>query len=857
MSAHLSPSGRYICIHGHFYQPPRENPWLESVETQDSAAPYHDWNDRVTAECYAPNGASRIVNRINQIVRIVNNYSRISFNFGPTLLSWLEENAPRTYRMIRRGDEQSALRCSGHGSALAQIYNHIIMPLANERDRETQIQWGIADFEHRFGRKPEGMWLPETAVSRDTLDALARHGIRFTILAPHQCLRVRELPETSLQPTLPDLNGAADRWLETPASSVDTRRPYLVRLDEGRTIAVFFYNGPVSRAIAFEGLLNNGETFAARLTGDFHPASQGHELVHVATDGESYGHHHRHGEMALSYALKLIEDSQMATLTNYGEYLELFPPAWEAQVVDNTSWSCAHGVERWRSDCGCNGGRAGWNQQWRAPLRSALDWLRDTILPLTEQTAHGLLKDVWQARNAYISVILSSKHDRQKEVDRFLIRQAVRPLSPAERSQILKLMEMQRHAQLMYTSCGWFFDDISGIETVQIIAYAARAIQLAAEVFGIDRLQLEEHFLEILRQAKSNVPEWKDGAEIYQRLVEPLEVSLEQVAAHYAISSFFSSFSEETVVLCYTIRRLEYDIVTSGRGRFAIGRIQVASNITEESETFSFAALHFGDQNVSAAVKSFVPKDLTPFAALKRKCSAAVTMGNLPEVVRLIDRYFGGSPYSLVSLFSDDQRRILNLILKSTLGQVERSLAGIYEEHASLLHFLTAAKLPKPPALRMAAGFAINAGLRRALEDEPIDLARVHSLISLAKSDGVALDEGDLKYSVDQRMKRAMVSVQSEPLDFDLLERTLAMARTVRELPFQLNLWQAQNIWHDTLVSSPQFLKEQEPAISDRWRDLFLELGRQLWIAVEELVVEDGSTGTREHAPGLETVQRA
>ncbi len=425
-------------------------------------------------------------------------------------------------------------------------------------------------------------------------------------------------------------------------------------------------------------------------------------------------------------------------------------------------------------------------------------------------------------------------------------------LSPAERIDLLKLMEMQRHAQLMYTSCGWFFDDISGIETVQVIAYAARAIQLAAEVFLIDRAQMEEHFLEILSQAQSNVPEWKNGAEIYRRLVKPLEVTLEQVAAHYAISSFFSNYSEETTLFCYAARRMDYDVLASGHGRLAIGRVRITSNITEESEEFSFAALNFGDQNVTAAVKSFAPKNLSAFNALKKKCAAAVTLGNLPDVVRLIDRYFGGSPYSLVSVFGDDQRRILKVILQSTLGEVERSLASIYEQHASLLRFLSAAKLPRPPALNMAAGFAINAGLRRALEDDPMDLARVHSLITLAKEDKVSLDQYELSYLADQHMKRAMVSLQANPLDIDLLERTLAMARTLRELPFRLNLWQAQNIWDDMLNASLKLLKPLDASSAERWRELFFELGRQLWIAVEELVVEDASVETEDESPAQE-----
>jgi alpha-amylase/alpha-mannosidase (GH57 family) len=841
MADNSAPSGRYICIHGHFYQPPRENPWLEAVETEDSAAPYHDWNERITAECYAPNGASRIVNGENQIIRIMNNYSRISFNFGPTLLSWLEENAPRTYRMIRDADRQSMLRYGGHGSALAQVYNHVIMPLATTRDRVTQIRWGIADFQHRFGRPPEGMWLSETAVDNETLDLLAQQGILFTILAPHQCARVREHADTSLQPVLPRLDGTGARWTETPNASVDPNHPYLVQLKDGRSITVFFYNGPISRSIAFEGMLNNGETFAWRLARGLDTNAPAAQLVHVATDGESYGHHHRHGEMALSYALRFIEEKNLARLTNYGQFLAEFPPVWEAEIVEDTSWSCAHGVERWRADCGCNGGRQGWNQRWRAPLRAALDWLRDTVTPLTEDMARGMLKDVWSARDAYISVILAAGTTAADgAVDQFFAAEAERILSAEERTLVLKLMEMQRHTQLMYTSCGWFFDDISGIETVQIMAYAARALRLAADIFGLNCALLEWQFVERLRQAKSNTPQWKDGGNIYRLLVKPMEVNLEQVAAHYAISSVFGSYPEEMTLFCYYIRRLDYENVTSGRARLAIGRCRITSNLTEETEEVSFAALHFGDHNVTAAVERSTPQDLPAFDDLKQKCSTAVTQANLPEVVRLIDSFFGGSPYSLASLFRDDQRRILRVILNSTLGEVEDSLVKIYEEHASLLHFLNASGLPKPPALTMAAGFAINAGLRRALEEEPIELARVRSLISLAKSDGVVLETHALRYLVDQHMKRAMVLLHGKPLDTINLDHALTLARTLRELPFELNLWQAQNIWYDTLTKSSRFLLGLEASAAEAWRDHFLELGRQLSIAVEQLVVEDG-----------------
>src|SRR5580658_1949621 len=446
----MPPSKRFICIHGHFYQPPRENPWLETVETQDSAAPYHDWNERICAECYATNGAARIQNNKNQITRIVNNYARISFNFGPTLLSWLKENAPRTYRMILDGERRSRKNYGGHSSAMAQGYNHMIMPLASLRDRTTQIRWGIADYKHHYGSAPEGMWLPETAADTGSLELLAQHGVKFTVLAPHQCKRIRALREGDKE--------SGEEWTDTPGATVDTTRPYLMRFDSGASIAVFFYDGPDSRAIAFEGLLNSGENFAARLKSGFKDGTQA-QLMHVATDGESYGHHHRHGEMALAYALRLLERDRTVKLTNYGKFLELCPPEYEAEIVDDTSWSCAHGVERWRSNCGCNGGRP-FNQLWRAPLRRALDALRDALAPLTEQEGNKLFKDVWAARDAYIDVVLNRDAE---PVDRYFEAHTTHELSEAERVRALELMEMQRHTQLMYTSCGWFFDDIGGI----------------------------------------------------------------------------------------------------------------------------------------------------------------------------------------------------------------------------------------------------------------------------------------------------------------------------------------------------------------------------------------------------------
>ena len=816
---------RYICVHGHFYQPPRENPWLETVEVQESAAPYHDWNERITAECYAPNGASRITNKQNEIVRIVNNYSRMSFNFGPTLLSWLADFAPRTYRMIQDADQASAERYGGHGSALAQVYNHIIMPLANERDARTQIRWGIVDFEHRFGRKPEGMWLAETAVNRSVLDLMAHAGLSYTILAPHQCARVRPIAKS----------GSADEtWDETPNATVDPTRPYLVKLDGGRSMTVFFYNGPASRAVAFEGALNDGEQFARRLIAGLHEDSDAPQLSHIATDGESYGHHHRHGEMALSYALHWIEENHQARLTNYGEFLERFPPQWEAEVEENSSWSCGHGVERWRSNCGCNsGGRPEWNQQWRGPLRDALDMLRDRTAPMAEAVAAPLLKDLWAARDAYIHVIL----DRSAEsVERFLASHATRNLSANERVTLFELLELERHTQLMYTSCGWFFDEISGIETIQIIAYAGRVLQLAAQLFGEPGAALEAEFLSMLELAKSNVPEIGDGAEVYRRFVTGGRLDLENVGAHYAISSMFRSYPESGQLFCFDVRRHSYDVLSSGRGRFAVGRAAIKSRITEECEEICFAVLHLGDQNLSAAVKRFRAEDQSAWNVFVQQTHASIRRANLPELIRLVDGYFGGTLYSLTSLFADEQHRILTSILNQTLSEVESSLMRIYEEHATLLDFLGEANVAAPPALAVTASFAINASLRHALEADTYDTAEIARLLRRAEIDHVLLDAPLLSYTADKRMKRAMVRLESavEQQNISVLHETLAIAESVRTLPMDVNLWQAQNIWNDLLQRSDSNYWSRE------WREGFRRIGVALNISVEELVIERG-----------------
>ncbi len=829
-----------MCVHGHFYQPPRENPWLETVEVQRSASPFHDWNERITAECYAPNGASRLTDDAGQITRILNNYARMSYNFGPTLLSWLELNAPRTYQSILEADRASAERFSGHGSALAQVYNHIIMPLASPRDARTQIRWGIADFEHRFARKPEGMWLAETAVSRDVLDLMAQEGIKFTILAPNQCARIRPLAtpagsteDSGAASTQPDAQTSLP-WRDTGNATVDPTQPYRIQLKEDRSINVFFYDGPSSRAIAFEHLLNSGEEFGKRLLTSLRPAAENPgraQLAHVATDGESYGHHHRHGEMALSYAMEWIEERELARLTNYSEFLANFPPTWEAEVVEDSSWSCFHGVERWRSDCGCNGGKPGWNQAWRGPLRQALDLLRDRTAPLAERMAAPLIRDLWAARDAYIQVVL----DRSKRsVDRFFQQHALKLLTAEERVTLLELFELERHTQLMYTSCGWFFDDISGIETVQIIAYAGRVLQLAAKLFGEEGAALEAEFLDVLARAKSNVPEQGDGAAVYRKWVTGARIELEHVGAHYAIASMFQPSPDASQIFCFDVQRQSYDVLTSGRGRIGLGRARMRSQITDEVEEICFAVLHLGDQSLSAAVKRFVPAEAAAWNRFNEKARLAIGRADLPELVRWIDSFFHSTTYSLTSLFADEQHRILKSILNQTVSEVEESLMRIYEEHASLLHFLGETDVPAPPALALAAGFALNASLRRALESDPYDAAEFARLLRRAATDNIQLDLPVLSYAADSRMKRSMVALEGATprQNMNVMAETLAIAESLRALPGRSNLWQAQNIWNDLLHQS------KTGHWNGDWHESFRRLGSALNIAVDEFMEE-------------------
>ena len=805
---------RYICIHGHFYQPPRENPWLEAIELQDSAAPYHDWNERIARECYAPNAVSRIVDDMGLIVKLVNNYSKMSFNFGPTLLSWLEVKAPDVYLAILEADRQSRNKFSGHGSAMAQVYNHMIMPLANGRDRVTQILWGIRDFERRFRRAPEGMWLPETAVDLESLELLARFGVAFVILAPHQAARVRRI-------------GDAD-WRESDGAAIDPTMPYRQRLPSGRSIEIFFYDGPIARAVAFEGLLSHGERFIERLIGAFDDAQHRPQLVHIATDGESYGHHHRFGDMALAYVLEQIETRGLARLTNYGEYLEAHPPTHEVEIVEQSSWSCAHGIGRWWSNCGCSGGsHPGWTQEWRTPLRNSLDWLRDHVAPAWERKAGELLRDPWAARDEFIEVVLDRS---ESNIRSFLSRHTDHPLNPAQITTALKLLELQRNAMLMYTSCGWFFDDLAGIETVQILKFAGRAVQLAQELFGDS---LEDQFARRLASARSNLPEEGDGARVYARWVHSAKVDLPKIAADYALSNLLDDFPQRQAFYCYDTKLVTPQVFNSGRAKLGVGRIELRSQITLESQQLIFAALHLGDHHMTASVTAGV--DAAALEKIADRLVEPFTRADLTAALREMERSFGGSHYSLQSLFRDEQQSILQAILAANLQEAESLYRQIYEPRAPLLRFITNLRIPLPKGFAAAADFVLNSQLRAALERRPLDEKRVLKLLESARLEGVVLDSSTLEFAYRGSLERLAEALVAET-SLTALEQFHDAARMLQSLPFGVDLWKAQNLFYQLL---PRHREQHEAAqrgdeTARSWIAHFHSLGRLLSVKIDE-----------------------
>ncbi len=755
-SSVATATGVCVTVHGHFYQPPRENPYLDAIERQGSAHPFHDWNERIDNECYRPNAFARILNDRGEVTGIVNNYEYLSFNIGPTLMSWLERYDMEVYQRILEADRKSCQRLNGHGNAIAQVYNHIIMPLANERDKHTQIRWGVADFRSRFDRDPEGMWLAETAVDYATLEVLVAEGIRFIVLAPSQAERCRHLKS--------DDNGDPE-WHEVGGGQIDPTRPYRCYLKPELRLAVshqlsplsshnlsrrnghysettantpyidiFFYDGPISRDMGFNDVLSNSNHLAGRLGQAVRGDHRSAQLISVATDGETFGHHKHSTEKCLAYAFTEEFPRRGWTVTNFAHYLSQNPSTWEVELKPVTAWSCSHGVDRWQDDCGCGGG-GGWNQKWRRPLRDTLNWLRDRLIPIYEEAGLKLFCDPWKARDEYIDVM----RDRSAaNVDSFLERHQVRELDAAEQIDALRLLEMQRHALLMFTSCGWFFEEISRPEGVQILRYAARAVELAWEVTGI---QLEKDFIDRLDLAPSNVESFKTGAEVYRQLVTTAKISLREVAAHYAISSLFAKYPREERVYCYQAQQQDFQIQRMGSMTLAVGQLQLTSEITRETELFVFAAFHLGGWDFHCCIQPFGSD--RSYTMLKQRLFGVLQEASAAHAILEMVRLFGDQSFSLRDLFAEERHRIVRLLSQENLTRLDQLYTQVYRENYGVMMAFHRDDLPVPMELQVAAEVAL--GHRCLTAAKALEQETENSDSLLADIEAIATEASNLR----------------------------------------------------------------------------------------------------------------
>ncbi len=799
-------SQKYICIHGHFYQPPRENAWLEVIEIQDSAHPYHDWNERISAECYAPNSASRILDKVGGVIKkITNNYSRISFNFGPTLLSWMERNDKEAYQAILEADKESMELFGGHGSAMAQVYNHMILPLANRRDKETQVIWGIRDFERRFNRKPEGMWLAETAVDTESLEVLAEQGIVFTVLAPRQAKATRRIGD--------------EHWNNVNDQTVDTHKAYRCNLPSGKSIALFFYDGDISQGVAFNGLLFDGKRFADRLIEGFNDGDHSPQLVNIATDGETYGHHHKSGDMALAFCLEYIDQNPDVNLTNYGHFLSMFPPEHEAQIIENSSWSCVHGIERWRSNCGCNSGK-GYNQNWRAPLREALDWLRDTMIEIFETEGSKLFYDPWRARNEYIRVILERSDE---SIDRFMDEYAARDVDV---NKGLRLLELQRHAMLMYTSCGWFFDELSGIETVQVIQYACRAVQLSKQL--TERV-LEGEFLKRLEKAPSNLPMYKDGVGVYKKCVLPSKTNLSRVGMHYAVSSIFEEEPENLPLFNYMATNEFYVKKEAGEQKLVIGITKVRSLVTRSEKRFAFAVIYLGKHDVIGNLSLNI--ELDKFSSMQFRMIDAFEDGRLGDIMTIMQTYFGPEKYSIWYLFKEEKRKILDMIARQGLEDIEMSLRRTYNRDYPLVNALSNNDIPIPNAYRTTFEYILNADLIKCFRPDRINMKLLDRIAGEMKRWNLKIeDPSTLERLAGDSIYQELLRINTERDNLKRISRLNRAFTILSKFDLAPNLHRSQNLYFEMSLEN----REKKPEeISKEWTEQFLELGEHLGVKVE------------------------
>lgn len=811
----------YLTIHGHFYQPPRENPWLEAIELQDSALPFHDWNERINLECYNPNSASRIVDDKNKVLDIVNNYSLMSYNFGPTLLSWMETHAPKTYERVVKADIASRVKFSGHGNAIAQVYNHMIMPLANRHDKETQVKWGIRDFEYRFGRMPEGMWLAETAVDDETLEVLADNGIKFTILSPFQALKFRKIGDKS-----------KEAWKDAGWGNIDPAKPYryFIKSNPEKYVDLFFYDGAISKSVAFDNILQDGNKFVNRLKEGISADRNYPQLINIGTDGESYGHHTKFGDMALAYVLRVKAEEAGFTITNYAEYLDKYGVKDEVDIKQASSWSCFHGVGRWKEDCGCStGGQPSWNQRWRKPLRDALDYLRDNLIQLYEKQGKKFFtRDPWEVRNDYINVIL----DRSELSIKNFFKNNLKPeCNDDDKVAAMKLLEIQRQAMLMYTSCGWFFSEISGIETTQIMKYAARAMQLAASFTDKD---YETEFLNILANAQSNIKEFGTGADIYRKFVKPSVVSIKQIVSLWAILSLYEESEDETSLYCYDIKRLSYKSVSKGKNSLYLGRVEIKSRITLEKYDMIFALLKYSGGDFHCAIKEYSTAD--EFNEVQKNLTQTFVNYPLTEIIRSLDENFGKEYYTLKDIFIEERRRILNTMIQGKTNKFSGLYKDIYEDgKASIFHFKNLGLTP-PDEFKIAARYVLGIEFNKLIQNcektiNEHDLQEAIDVNNEAKALDIQLDKKLANAIFSEKITDAMYVLAKNP-EVHTINAVLNLFNYVDMLELRVDTSEAQNTYfnklHELLEDVVSDIDELKDEYDRKFVLLLLELGSRL-----------------------------
>jgi alpha-amylase/alpha-mannosidase (GH57 family) len=794
-----------LVIHGHFYQPPRENPWTEFIDREPGAGPFHDWNERIASECYRPNAFARISDSYGRVERIVNNYAAMSFNFGPTLLSWLERSSPDAYARIIEADRASARLRGGHGNAIAQGYNHAILPLCDERDRRTQVRWGMTDFRLRFGREAEALWLPETACDTATLDLLIEEGLRYVILSPFQAARVRAL----------DPQGSG--WRDVSGGDVDTTVPYKYFHTgaTGRSLAVFFYEGNVARAIAFEGLLASSRA----LVGAFERAARpGAQLVNVATDGESYGHHFRWGDRCVAYALDTEAARQGFRVTNYGEFLDAHEPAFEVEVKsgpfgEGTAWSCSHGLGRWTRDCGCHAGAPeGWNQRWRAPLRAAFDHLRDDLAHKFEEACGSLLEDPWPARDEYAEVLAGGATSREE----FVRRHESRALSRDERVRALTLLEAERASMTMYTSCGWFFNDISGIETVQTLRYAGRVVEL------MDDLGLAPpvaQFLELLSDARSNIPEKGTGADIFMLTLNQSRVKPDRVAAHLAISKLVEggARADDFESAGYDYRTHDVQRRRHGRVTLETLRLSLEERATLGRHDYALAAMHFGEVDYYCVLRPFEGQEKFDEAA--SRLWSKFRTGSLPSLLRDAQNEFGPHEFGLEALLPQGQGRLSRAVFGRLVARLLDEYERTYEENRRVVERLVEIGFEPPRELRVAAELVTGRRLETELRAQRLgegDYAHAFEIAREAARLGQRIDRTHATRDFETTLAEAARRAVEQPTP-ESLRSARELIALGRELGLEANLERAQEIIYEAAHARAPLAEEV--------RDFALALG--------------------------------